>query len=137
MASRVYMPLPGPPAENEPPPPIIMFNTQAAMKSLSWWEHPRSPITTSLDEEPFRIPYQVVVRHTDTGQNHTVWCMMVSQVGKQRITIDLGHIIGRTKLGETKRVVPVAGCVHHIHHDWFLLRAHSEGFQIELNRLPG
>lgn len=29
------MPLPGPPAEKEPPPPIIMFNTAKGMKSPS------------------------------------------------------------------------------------------------------
>lgn len=29
------MPLPGPPAENEPPPPIIMFSTAKGMKSPS------------------------------------------------------------------------------------------------------
>ena len=35
--SLVYMPLPGPPAEKLPPPPIIMFNTQKGMKSGCWW----------------------------------------------------------------------------------------------------
>lgn len=44
--SRVYMPLPGPPAENEPPPPIIKFSTHDATKSGSWWEVPSKPITT-------------------------------------------------------------------------------------------
>lgn len=29
------MPLPGPPAEKEPPPPIIMFSTAKGMKSAS------------------------------------------------------------------------------------------------------
>ena len=32
---RVYIPLPGPPAENDPPPPIIIFNTQNETKSES------------------------------------------------------------------------------------------------------
>lgn len=30
------MPLPGPPAEKEPPPPIIIFNTAKGMKSSSY-----------------------------------------------------------------------------------------------------
>lgn len=44
--SLVYMPLPGPPAENEPPPPIIMFRTQKAIKSGSLWAQLSSPNTT-------------------------------------------------------------------------------------------
>lgn len=43
--SLVYMPLPGPPAENDPPPPIIMLRTQKAMKSGSLWEQLSSPTT--------------------------------------------------------------------------------------------
>lgn len=39
------MPFPGPPAENEPPPPIIMFSTQKAMKSSSLWEQLSRPNT--------------------------------------------------------------------------------------------
>lgn len=39
------MPLPGPPAENDPPPPISMLSTQNAMKSSSLWEQLSSPTT--------------------------------------------------------------------------------------------
>ena len=39
------MPLPGPPAEKEPPPPIIMLSTQKAMKSGSPWAQLSSPTT--------------------------------------------------------------------------------------------
>lgn len=42
----VYIPFPGPPALNEPPPPIIMLSTHIAIKSLSWCEQPSSPIIT-------------------------------------------------------------------------------------------
>lgn len=34
--SLVNIPFPGPPAENEPPPPIIMFNTANGIKSSSY-----------------------------------------------------------------------------------------------------
>lgn len=44
--SRVYIPLPGPPAEKEPPPPIIKFSTHDATKSGSWCDVPSNPITT-------------------------------------------------------------------------------------------
>ena len=34
----MYIPFPGPPAENDPPPPIKEFNTANAKKSLSLYE---------------------------------------------------------------------------------------------------
>lgn len=43
--NRVYIPFPGPPAENDPPPPIIIFRTQNATKSGSLCEQLSSPIT--------------------------------------------------------------------------------------------
>lgn len=43
MYRRVYMPLPGPPALKEPPPPIIIFKTHIGINCLSWWEQPSKP----------------------------------------------------------------------------------------------
>lgn len=44
--SLVYIPFPGPPALNDPPPPSIIFKTQIAIKSGSCSEHPSKPIIT-------------------------------------------------------------------------------------------
>lgn len=43
--NRVYIPLPGPPAEKLPPPPIREFKTQNGMKSLSLYEQLSKPKT--------------------------------------------------------------------------------------------
>ena len=73
--SRVYIPFPGPPALNDPPPPIIMLRTHIGTKSASLWEQLSKPdIKRIRYHSPLTL--QVILCQSDEG-NH---CILTGQL---------------------------------------------------------